>query len=378
MPIRLECPRCKRPLAIPTKKAGSYVNCPSCKGRFWVPADELGRADDSRSATDGDGPATATGDSGSNLSLAEIARQWATTGTTATPRPADAARGDAPPTVLAGPAPLGDSSVVEMPVAPPTMPPPTLDGGMPLPQAIPLPPQSLSATYAAPQPPSAPPATPLPVPPAMIATLPPMRSLPMPPAVPPPLGAPIPPTVAAPPAVARPAPPAPTAAAGRKVAKFITAEAATSTLAPAPDGKLPELHLDEGQAAEAAKAKSSGSNPLLLALLLCFSVVMSIVFALVGPSQDGSEESLVKSEARRKIEESFFAKKGKPLEPYQLLLRDAQQAHNRGDLRTERQDYQQVLKLLRAERETFQRGLTGSLKSDQELETYITRILGPG
>ena len=39
MPIKLDCPRCKRPLSVPSKKTGSYVNCPDCRGRFWVPED---------------------------------------------------------------------------------------------------------------------------------------------------------------------------------------------------------------------------------------------------------------------------------------------------------------------------------------------------
>ncbi|NLE36673.1 MAG: zf-TFIIB domain-containing protein, partial [Pirellulaceae bacterium] len=40
MPIKLECPRCKKPLAVPRKKAGSYVHCPECGGRFWAPASD--------------------------------------------------------------------------------------------------------------------------------------------------------------------------------------------------------------------------------------------------------------------------------------------------------------------------------------------------
>lgn len=41
MPIRTQCPRCKQPLAVPEKLAGSYVNCPRCQGRFWVAKDAL-------------------------------------------------------------------------------------------------------------------------------------------------------------------------------------------------------------------------------------------------------------------------------------------------------------------------------------------------
>jgi len=39
MAIKLDCPRCNKPLSVPSKKAGSYVNCPQCMGRFWVPKD---------------------------------------------------------------------------------------------------------------------------------------------------------------------------------------------------------------------------------------------------------------------------------------------------------------------------------------------------
>ncbi len=40
MPIKLDCPRCKTLLAVPRKKIGSYVHCPHCSGRFWVPKPE--------------------------------------------------------------------------------------------------------------------------------------------------------------------------------------------------------------------------------------------------------------------------------------------------------------------------------------------------
>lgn len=37
MAIKIDCPRCKKPLSVPRKRAGGYVNCPECSGRFWVP-----------------------------------------------------------------------------------------------------------------------------------------------------------------------------------------------------------------------------------------------------------------------------------------------------------------------------------------------------
>ena len=37
MAIKFDCPRCRNSLLVPGEKAGSYVNCPRCGGRFWVP-----------------------------------------------------------------------------------------------------------------------------------------------------------------------------------------------------------------------------------------------------------------------------------------------------------------------------------------------------
>jgi hypothetical protein len=36
MSIKTHCPRCKRLLSVPDKKADGYVHCPSCHGRLWV------------------------------------------------------------------------------------------------------------------------------------------------------------------------------------------------------------------------------------------------------------------------------------------------------------------------------------------------------
>jgi hypothetical protein len=39
MAIKTQCPRCKQPLSVPSKLAGSYANCPRCQGRFWISKD---------------------------------------------------------------------------------------------------------------------------------------------------------------------------------------------------------------------------------------------------------------------------------------------------------------------------------------------------
>ena len=50
-------------------------------------------------------------------------------------------------------------------------------------------------------------------------------------------------------------------------------------------------------------------------------------------------------------------------------------AHSRGDEKAEEKEYRKVLDMLRAERGKHQRGLTGSLDDDKELETCIRTIL---
>jgi hypothetical protein len=61
--------------------------------------------------------------------------------------------------------------------------------------------------------------------------------------------------------------------------------------------------------------------------------------------------------------------------PYQLLLREAQQAHSRGDLALERQKYREVLRMLRAEGRGKFEGLTGTPKSDQDLAKLLGTML---
>ncbi len=39
MAVKTQCPRCKQPLSVPSKLAGSYANCPRCQGRFWISKD---------------------------------------------------------------------------------------------------------------------------------------------------------------------------------------------------------------------------------------------------------------------------------------------------------------------------------------------------
>jgi len=54
MRIRVDCPRCRKPLAVPKKKIGSYVHCPQCGGRFWVADPEASGANPAKSSGAGE------------------------------------------------------------------------------------------------------------------------------------------------------------------------------------------------------------------------------------------------------------------------------------------------------------------------------------
>jgi DNA-directed RNA polymerase subunit RPC12/RpoP len=262
MPIKLDCPRCRKRLQVPSKLADGYVNCPRCKGRIWV----------SR-----------------------------------------------------------DAKAESTPTAPLAAPPNEFKKGTPA--------DFSSSAYEnnhqktlldKPAEPSAPP----------------------------------------------PAPEQP-----KKVARFIAAEPADSALQLAADGKLPQLHLEETASRQTAKARPSSMSPLLLGGILTLSVALSIMLAAIGPPAPTA--SLVEQQAEKRlfIEHNYFGGgnlDNRPLEPYQLLLREAQRAFSRGDRKTQRDCYRRVLEMLRAERGEGRPGLTGSPSRDKDLEQAIAVLLGGG
>lgn len=166
-----------------------------------------------------------------------------------------------------------------------------------------------------------------------------------------------------------------------KVARFIAAEAAESTLKLAADGKLPELHLEEGSAEQKAEQSPRSVNPLVMVGVLTISVVLSIVLALVDVDSSPVSGSKKKGQMRQRLADHYFGLgdlDAKRLEPYQIRLREARQAYGRGDYKTERQGYRKVLDMLRAERGGDQRGLTGSRTKDKELEEALLVLLSGG
>jgi hypothetical protein len=183
-----------------------------------------------------------------------------------------------------------------------------------------------------------------------------------------------------PPVAPAPAPPG----RPRKTARFISAETAQSTIKPAPDGKLPELRLEDKDRAVAEEGKSKSVSPLTLLAIISLSVAASLMLVFVDFEQSQGVNLERKAEARLYIERNYFPnvtdgtidKNRKPAN-YQILLTDAQQAYARGDRKTERAKYNRLLDMLRAEREVFQKGLTGSPARDKDLEARITILLGP-
>lgn len=343
MPITLDCPRCKQTLAVPAKKAGTYVRCPRCNGRFWVPESLR----DSGTSSPGQSPAAEESDLNSSLIVPL----------------------NKPP--LATPPGMATSSASH---------PET-----PLSSASPPPPSSSSASLAVP-PPSPPPSVPAP----SAGTHPGSK-----PALNPAGGVTkfdwMPPTASR--SSSPEPPPPPVLPPTRKVARFVAAEAPASGLKLAEDGKLPELRLQEGQA-ERSDKKRSGMNPLALAALLSLSVAMSIAMVVFNPSRQGSLNTVEQRKAWREIEADYFSNidPNAPLELYQVYLREARQAATRGDGRTASDRLRRVLAMLRAERGGLEekqrrfegtqwgqeRTLTGSPHRDVKLEEYIAILLRHG
>jgi hypothetical protein len=68
----------------------------------------------------------------------------------------------------------------------------------------------------------------------------------------------------------------------------------------------------------------------------------------------------------------FYGDEGEPLQPFQIYLREARQAHSRGDISNERAEYRKVLDLLHAE---GKKRFTGLSHDDEKLEQLIAILL---
>jgi len=162
----------------------------------------------------------------------------------------------------------------------------------------------------------------------------------------------------------------------RVIAKFITDQTGDTLVRLGEDGQLPELSLSEG----GKPAKSRGTvdakgNPALVYVALGVSVLASILLLMWEPT---SATKTGKQAARQIILREFVGEEGRPLKPYQRLLRDSQLAYARGDRRGEKAACQAVVKLLNSEDRNPLTGVTGHVEDDERLRKLIAVLMGAG
>ena len=80
---------------------------------------------------------------------------------------------------------------------------------------------------------------------------------------------------------------------------------------------------------------------------------------------------------RRLLKEQYFGADNveNGLQPYEVLLREAQRAHTRGDYKTECRNYRKVLDMLHAEGIFELKGVTGTRSRDKALEEALSVLL---
>ncbi len=159
----------------------------------------------------------------------------------------------------------------------------------------------------------------------------------------------------------------------RKVARFIAAESAQSTIQLATDGQLPSLQLIEAGKTVTETTKGSTMNPLLVLGAIAASFCMSVMLLTTDFGSTEKDEAL--QYARDTLASDYEGQRG-PLLPYQIHLREAQQAYSRDDRKTARDHYRKVLDLLHAEGGDRFHGLTGTPARDKQLEELLSKLLG--
>jgi len=163
-------------------------------------------------------------------------------------------------------------------------------------------------------------------------------------------------------------PPAPA-----NVARFKTAASTTTTIAPSADGKLPGLLLADAEGTAKGESGKKGV-PLWLACLAVVGSTLISALLLVSDTSGTPSTRSKHAEARSQIAQ-FYGNDSAPLRPYQVLLREAQLAHSRGDHSLERQRYRQVLALLRSEKRSKYETITGTPSDDEQLGQCLSALL---
>jgi hypothetical protein len=342
----LNCPCCATRLKVASRQVGKLVDCPKCRTLFVCRNSQ-----------------SVEGESGETMSVDQAALRsvdW---------DPAEAL----PPAAQPAAATVSMSSAANRTPAAPGV---ALAGGPPAspwsspvrPSSTPTPPtapQGLPVAYPASTP--APAVPPLPTPTWASS---PAISLP-PPATPQAQAAPqssyLPPAALP---IASPAAPAVTQS--TLVPRFKAADPVHKSPQLGADGKLPELSLIEAQKVGKSTAEAKKSRTWLVYTGLALSMFMSITLATVdvAPSLGNADE---KNQAVQEIRNHFAPEGRASLQPYQVALREAERARQRGDRDTQAAYLRRVLELLRTE---GRRGsLTGYNEEDKKLENAIAVLL---
>lgn len=163
----------------------------------------------------------------------------------------------------------------------------------------------------------------------------------------------------------------------KKAVMKILSEPVEPTWTLAADGSLPTLHLQESQTQDQSSRQRS-ANPLLLFVVLCTSMIVSLALVFIEPGASDGGDSLTRNTARRVLIDEYIPSLNPETPPadYQILLREAQRAHNSGDVKRERELYRRLLLLLYAHRDRAPyEGLTGSAARDRKLEEQLRILL---
>jgi hypothetical protein len=174
------------------------------------------------------------------------------------------------------------------------------------------------------------------------------------------------------------APPLPAPQDPSKSTAELTARFAPKTQA-APEAitsdTLPALHLAESQAKP--KAASAATRGPLMVIALIVSVGASLLMLFWEPAPPRNTSS-TQRDAWQQLEVLYFGDGANP-KPYQQLLRQAQQAHNKQDRKQEAELLRRVLDLLHAEQPNPEFGVTGyqtpQPPNDEHLEEQVMTLL---
>ena len=167
-------------------------------------------------------------------------------------------------------------------------------------------------------------------------------------------------------------------------ARFITADPGATRVALGADGKLPALVLADGPRTEEEEAekKQASGPPWLLLLVFGFSITASVAMLLVESS--GPQVERRSQTAARHAIRQYYTGASMPIAPYQMKLRLALQAAQRGDRETEKRMCREVLDILHSESKSKFTGITGIVDgpdppegrpSDRHLENLLSTLL---